>query len=167
MANRIIRLSYRKIIDASAAKPWDKLVFEDSYAEFKMQAQLYNPEKKFRTFAELRQHVPGAEKLHFLVSAAIIGYLQQLHETVPDVLDNLGKHFLKFTQFYFEIINSDLLDQSKHQVAVNFYSEPLMWHETIGNYLLVSAQKEPTNEALTHLFAIQPYVTIHSLQTEA
>lgn len=45
MANRTITLYYRKIIDATATKPRDKLVFEDSYTEFKMQAQLYNQEK--------------------------------------------------------------------------------------------------------------------------
>ena len=47
MPNRTITLCYRKVIDASAAKPWEKLVFEDSYTEFKMQAQLYNQEKKY------------------------------------------------------------------------------------------------------------------------
>jgi hypothetical protein len=59
MPNRTITLCYRKVIDASAAKPWEKLIFEDSYTEFKMQAQLYNQEKKYRSFAELRQQVPG------------------------------------------------------------------------------------------------------------
>lgn len=165
MTNRIITLCYRKIIDATATKPWDKLVFEDSYQEFKMQAQLYNQEKKYRSFAELRQHVPGAEKLHFLVSAAVIGYLQQLNETIPDILNNLGKHFLKFNRFQFEIINSDLQDQTKHQVAVNFYAEPLVWHDTIGNYLLVSDKQEVAGEIITHLLPLQPYLSIYSLQT--
>ncbi|MDQ3290069.1 MAG: hypothetical protein M3Q05_02145 [Bacteroidota bacterium] len=167
MANRIISLCYRKIIDSGSVKPWDKLVFEDSYTEFKMQAQLFNQEKKYRTFAELLQHAPGAEKLHFLVSAAVMGYLQQLNEIVPDIINNLGKHFLHFNQFQFEIINSDLLDKSKHQVAVNFYSEPLIWHDTIGNYLLVSSQKEESGQALTHLFQMQPYLSIYSLKSEA
>jgi hypothetical protein len=166
MATRTITLCYRKIIDVTAAKPWEKLVFDDSYTEFKMQAQLYNQEKKYRTFAELKQFAPGADKLHFLVSAAIMGYLQQLNDTVPDILNNLGKHFLKFKQFQFEIINSDIADKSKHQIAINFYSEPLIWHDTIGNYLVVSEKDKISEVALTHLFAIQPYLTIYSLQTE-
>ncbi|HEV7347288.1 hypothetical protein [Telluribacter sp.] len=166
MATRTITLCYRKIIDAASTKPWEKLVFEDTYAEFRMQAQLYNQEKKFTTFAELIQHVSGAEQLHFLVSAAAIGYLQQLNEIIPDVVNNLGKHFLRFTKFQFEIINSDLSDKSRHQVAVNFYSEPLFWHETIDNYLLVSDRPATGEEVATNLFQIQPYLTIHTLHTE-
>lgn len=166
MAKHTITLCYRKIIDASSTKPWDKMVFEDSYLEFKMQAQLYNQEKKYRSFAQLVQHVPGTDHLHFLVSAAVTGYIGQLNEITPDIVNNLGKHFLKFTKFQFEIINSDILDKSKHQVAVNFYSEPLLWHDTIGNYLLVSDKKEVAGEMLTDLFQLQPYVTIYSLQAE-
>ncbi|WP_115375620.1 hypothetical protein [Adhaeribacter pallidiroseus] len=166
MANRIITLCYRKIIQSTAVKPWEKLVFEDSYAEFKMQAQLYNPEKKYRSFAELMQHAPGAEQLHFLVSAAIIGYVQQLNQIVPDILNTLGKHFLQFDHFQFEIINSDIQDKSKHQVAINFYSEPLVWHDTVHQYLLVSDKRAIGQITLTHLLALQPYLTIYSLQTE-
>lgn len=166
MANRIITLCYRKVIDSNASRPWDKLVFEDSYLEFKMQAQLYNQDKKHRSFAELLQHVPGAEQLHFLVSAAVTGYLQQLNEIIPDILNNLGKHFLKFTKFQFELINSSLQDKTRHQVAIYFYSEPLWWHDTIGNFLLVSDKKETTGELLTNLFQLQPYLNIYSLQTE-
>ncbi len=94
MAKGIIRLCYRKIIDASSQKMWDKYVFESSYTEFLMQSQLYNQEKKYNSFAELLINVPDAEKLHFLVSAAIGGYMQQLNGIVPDIIDNLGKHFL-------------------------------------------------------------------------
>ena len=167
MAERTITVSYRKVIDASVTRPWDKLVFNDTYAEFRLQAQYFNQQRQYRTFGELLQHVPGAEKLHFLVSAAVRGYVQQLGGLVPDVLNNQGRHFLPFTTFQFELINSDLLDQSRHQVAINFYSEPLFWHDTIAPYLLVSEKAtlpEPTGEILTHLFELEPFVSIHSLR---
>ncbi len=167
MTTRTITLCYRKIISDTSTKTWEKMVFEDSYNEFRMQAQLYNPEKKHRSFAQLVQHVPGAEKLHFLVSAAVIGYVQQLHETIPDIVNLLGKHFLQFSRFHFEIINSDLQDKTKHQVGINFYSTPLIWHDTVGDFLLVSDGKETAGEILTHLFGLQPYLSIHSLQTQA
>ena len=167
MNKRLITLCYRKVIDMNAAKPWEKMVFEDTYTEFRMQAQLYNQEKRYRTFGELLHYVPGADKLHFLVSAAAVGYLQQLNGLVPDVLNNLGKHFLKFSKFQFELINSDLFDKSKHQVAINFYSEPLVWHDTIGTYMLVSEDDEAVGETLTNLFQLQPYLAIHSLQNVA
>jgi len=167
MPDRTITLCYRKIIDSSAVKPWEKMVFEDTYAEFRLQAQYYNQEQKYRSYGELLQHVPGADKLPFLVSAAMRGYLQQLKDIVPDIVDNLGRHFLPFSKFQFELINSDLLDKARHQIGINFYSEPLRWHDTLGAYLLVSLQPQVASDVLTHLVALQPYLAIYSLQAEA
>jgi hypothetical protein len=164
----IIRLCYRKVIDASSQKTWEKLVFESTYKEFLMQAQFYNQEKKYTSFSELLQHVPGAEKLHFLVSASIVGYLQQLGGKVPDVLNNLGKHFLDFKNYRFEIINSDIKNKTSHQVAINFFSEPLTWHDTIQNYLLVSPVNAEKSDdgVLTDMMQLQPFLSIYSLKTE-
>jgi hypothetical protein len=168
MAKGIIRLCYRKIIDASSQKMWDKYVFESSYAEFLMQSQLYNQEKKHNSFAELLIAVPDAEKLHFLVSAAIGGYMQQLNGIVPDILDNLGKHFLQFNNYRFEIINSDIKNKTAHQVAITFFSEPLVWHDSIDKYLLISTLGAEKNEdgVLTHLVQLQPFLSIYSIKNE-
>lgn len=169
MKRRIIRLCYRKIIDASSQAVWDKYVFEDSYKEFLMQAQFYNQEKKYGSFAELLLNVPGAERLHFLVSASVTGYVQQLNGLIPDVLDNLGRHFLKFKNFRFEIINSDIKNKTTHQVAVNFFSDPLYWHDTIDNFLLLSyPENEKTADGLlTHLVQLHPFLSIYSLKEES
>ena len=113
MPANVITLCYRKIIDATNINHWYKFVHQDSFTEFKMQSQLYNPEQRYQTFAELILNVAGADKLHFLVSAAITGYLRQLNGMIPDVLDNLGRGFLTFDHFKFEIINSDIHDSSK------------------------------------------------------
>ncbi|MNK86155.1 hypothetical protein D3C87_1060580 [compost metagenome] len=145
--------------------PWSKFVHEDSFAEFKMQSQFYNQEQQFTSFAEILLHVPDAEKLHFLVSAAITGYLPQLNGIIPDVLDNLGRRFLTFEHFKFEIINSDINHLDKHKIAINFFSKPLIWHDTIGDQLLVSQYKETTEEEVfTNIFTIQPFVSIHSIK---
>jgi len=168
MNKKIIRLCYRKIIDASAQQVWDKYVFESSYAEFMLQSQFYNQEKKYTSFSELLINVKGAEKLHFLVSAAVTGYLQQLDYKIPDILNNLGKHFLVFKNYQFEIINSDIKTKSRHQVAINFFSEPLIWHDTLNNYLLVSPVNEEKNNdgLLTNLVQLQPFLSIYSLKEE-
>ncbi|MDO7846888.1 hypothetical protein Q5H92_11010 [Hymenobacter sp. M29] len=166
MPDRTICLCYRKIIDASSTRPWDKLVWDDSYVEFRLQAQNFNPENRYRSFGEILHYMPGAERLHFLVSGAVTGYVQQLSERMPDILNNLGRHFLRFERFQFELINSDLQDQSKHQVAVNFVSAPLHWHDTVGPFLLVSeATAVPAaGEVLTHLVQLQPFLSIYSIQ---
>jgi hypothetical protein len=167
MEKAIIRLLYRKIISLSSQDPWEKLVFEDTYKEFLMQSQTLNPEKKYFTFGELIQHVPGAEKLNFLVSASVVGYLKQLNGKVPDVISNIGKRFLPFNGYQFEIINSDTRDKAKHQIAVNFISEPLTWYDTVNNLLLVSVNAGARNEqgeVLTEMFSMQPYLSIYSLK---
>ena len=162
----VIRFCYRKVIDASSQKTWDKYVFESSYKEFLMQAQFYNQEKKYNSFSELIINVPAAEKLHFLVSAAITGYLQQLNETIPDILNNMGKHFLQFKNYRFEIIDSDINNKSNHRVAISFFSGLMIWHDTIDGYLLVSPVHDEKNEdgILTHLVQLQPFLGIYSLK---
>jgi hypothetical protein len=165
MSRKVITLCYRKVIDTTNTNAWDKFVHEDSYAEFKMQAQFYNQEQQFTTFAEMLLYVPEAEKLHFLVSAAITGYLRQLNGIIPDILDNLGRRFLTFENFKFEVINSDINDIEKHKVAINFFSKPLIWHHTIDNQLLVSQFRESNEvEVFTNLFQIQPFVSIHAIK---
>lgn len=164
MESKIITVCYRKIIDANSVKEWEKLMFEDTYREFKMQAQFFNQQKKYETFAQLIHQVPGAEKLHFLVSAAAINYIKQLNNKIPDVQNNIGKTFLRFNQYYFEIINSHVQNKAAHSIAINFYSDPLIWHETIGEYLLLSNMDIP--EEQTHLYHIQPFINIHSYKLE-
>nr|WP_199156868.1 hypothetical protein [Pedobacter sp. ASV2] len=166
MAKKIITLCYRKIIDVDNTNLWDKYVHEDSFTEFKMQAQFYNQEQRYKTFAELILNVPDANKLNFLVSAAITGYIQQLKSIIPDVLDNLGRRFLTFENFKFEIINSDIDSIQKHKIGINFFSTPMIWHDTIDNQLLVSQVKESDEEEIfTNLFQIQPFVSIYSIKT--
>jgi hypothetical protein len=160
-----IRFCYRKVIDATTTGLWESHVFNDSYQEFLMQAQLYNQEKKYTSFAQLIQHVKGAEQLHFLVSSAVVGYVRQLNNIIPDIVNALGKTFLAFSNFRFEIINSDVKDKGRHQVAVNFYSDELVWLETIGTQLLVSFPgKEEDGTVLTELVTMQPFLSIYSIK---
>jgi len=166
MSKKITRFCYRKIIDASAQKVWDKYVFDSSYTELVMQFQFYNTENKYTTFGDLIWNVPAAEKLHFLVSASVTGYVQQLNEHIPGITNNLGKSFLRFKGYRFEIINSDIKDKSKHVIAVNFFSEPVIWHDTIDNYSLVSLLSDETTaeESFTHLVQLQSFFSIYSLK---
>lgn len=163
--NRTIRFCYRKIIDATSVKAWERLVYEDSYTEFKMQAQRFNEENKYHTFGEIVQHNPSAEQLHFLVSGAVVPYIQHLEEKVPDVLNVLGKHFLAFKNFRFEIINSHMDDHTKHRVAINFYSEPVVWIDTVGDKMIISTNNEATGEEwLTETMVLSPFLSVCSVK---
>lgn len=168
MNKGIIILQYRKIIDFQATKQWDKLVFEDSFTEFKLQAQNYTIGTTFTSYASLLANVPDTQRISGLVAPSVTGYVQQLNNIVPDILNNIGRRFLKFNRFQFELINSDIHDQSKHQIGINFYSEPLLWLDTIGDFMLVSAfinnPEESDNEMLTQLFRLQPFLQIYTLK---
>jgi hypothetical protein len=167
---RVITLCYRKIIRPGATLPWDKMLHEDSYMEFKMQAQNFSVGTNYTSYAELSRNFPDAQKLPAMVAPAITGYVQQLDNIIPDILNTLGRRFLKFNAFLFEIINSDINDRDKHTIAINFFSEPLIWHDTVDNHLLVSVYNdriEAGTEILTNLFQLQPYLNIHTLKTIA
>ncbi|GAB3697584.1 hypothetical protein GCM10027592_21860 [Spirosoma flavus] len=165
MSTRIIRLSYRKLIDASSQKLWDKYVFEDTYMEFYMQAQFYNQENKYATFQELLDNVPNADRLHQQTSTAAVGYIRQLSGIIPDVVNQSGKLCLPFTQFRFDIIHSHVTDKQAHKVAITFFSEPITWIDTVGTTLLIAYGDKL--EALrkgdiidTDMIALQPYLSI-------
>ncbi len=165
---KVIRICYRKIIDAASTVAWDKLVFDSSYTEFRMQVQFFNPEKKYTSFAELLLNNPSADKLHFLVSGAVTGYIQQLGGKMPGVLDNLGRHFLSFTHYRFEIINSDTEKKENHQAAINFFSEPQQLIDTIGNYMVIAPVNAPMNEdgLQTHTLEMKPFLSICAFKDE-
>jgi len=165
-SSRIIQLTYRKIIDLSAVKPWDKLVWESSWNEYRLQAQFYDQGKRYPLFSELLRQVPAAEKLHFLVSASVTGYLRQLDGKVPDILNCIGRHFLPFNQYRFELIESHARDRQQHRVAVQFFSEPLYWLDTTGDRLLLSLQPPGDNATFceTEMVSLVPFLSIHSLK---
>jgi len=136
--------------------------------EFKIQAQNFSAGTSITSYAELLRQVPNAQQLPDRVVPAVTGYIQQLGGIIPDILNTLGRRFLRFNNFQFEIINSDISDRDKHVIAINFFSDPLLWIDTVDNCLLVSAYQEKTDtaegvEMLTDLFQLQPYLNIHSV----
>ena len=95
---------------------------------------------------------------------AATGYVKQLNDKMPDIANSLGRLFLPFKNYRFEIINSDIKNKTKHQVAVNFFSTPLLWLDTVGNQLVVSTDITAKNEMLTEMFLFQPFLSICSVK---
>lgn len=165
MYKGIVKLSYRKIIDAASRKAWDTFVFNDTHLEFYMQAQRLDPEGKFPTFGQLREALGHADQLQYLTSTAAIGYIRQLNDLIPDVANQSGKLCLPFKNFRFEIIDSHIEDKSQHRIAIWFYSEPLTWIDTIGNNLLIAygdrTEELTTGQAVeTDLIPLGPSLSI-------
>ncbi|AUD05933.1 hypothetical protein [Spirosoma pollinicola] len=165
----LIRLAYYKIIDLSSAKPWDKLVFEETYQEFFMQAQLFNPGNKYQTFQELLANAPNADRLHYLTSRVAMGYLKQLNQVVPGIVNAFGKTCLPFTEFKFEILESYVERKEAHRIAITFFSDPLSWIDIIDGQLLIAygdqhSALQAGQVVNTDLIALQPYLTIWTYQ---
>ena len=169
MVKGLARLSYCKIIDISSQKNWDKAVFEETYQEFFIQAQQYDQSNTYQTLQDLLDNVPKAEQLHYLTSRVAMGYLNQLNQVMPDVVNAFNKPCLPFTQFKFEILSSHVKQKEAHKIAIYFYSDPLTWLDTIDNKLLIAYgdQREALrsgSEVSTDLVALQPYLSIWSFQ---
>lgn len=165
----LISLCYRKVIDASSQKAWDKFVFDDTHLEFFMRAQYFDPNSRYKTLQELLAHVPNAEQIHGMVSTAAIGYLRQLNDIIPDIVNTHGKLCLPFKRFRFEIVQSNIQNKAEHKIAIYFYSDPLTWIDTVGDHLLVAYGDHRTALANgagieTDLIALQPFLSISSLQ---
>ena len=161
----IISLCYRKVIDASSQKAWDKFVFDDTYLEFFMRAQYFDPQGQYTTLKALEENIPQAHQIHGMVSTAAIGYLQQLKDIMPEIVNAHGKLCLSFKRFKFEIIHSHIQNKSEHKIAIYFYSEPLTWIDSIGNHLLVAYgnQTEAIKNGIdvaTDIIDLQPNLSI-------
>lgn len=164
---KIIQIAYRKIITVKSTSSWEQFVFEDSYKEFRMQFQFYNASNNYATFSKLLADNPAADKLHFLVSSAVTGYIAQLGGKIPDVQNALGKTFLPFHLYRFEIIDSNIHNKNEHRIAIIFYSEPVQWIDSIGEQILLStdtANDSFENAIHTELLKLQPFISIHSFQ---
>lgn len=156
-----IRLAYRIVIDHQSTLLWDKYVFEDTYREYLMQHQLFNPkENQKRTFRELLAENEKAEQLHYLVGIAAHNYVQQLKGKLHRVTDLLGKNFLPFENYQLDIVNTDILDVTKHKIGIVFYSPLLLLVDIVNNTYLVSTNTDDAAGLETQMFPVQPHLAI-------
>lgn len=160
-----IRFCYRKVIDVNARSGWDRAVFDATHLEFYMQAQRLDPEGKYATFTKLSEHISDAQHLHYLVSSAAIGYIRKLNDIIPDVQNTLGLTCLPFHDFRFEILASHVEDKTQHRIAILFYSDPVIWLETIGTNILIAKEDQSEslrsgNQAETDLILMSSFLSI-------
>ena len=88
------------------------ICFEDTYSEFLMQVQLYDPAGKYQTFSKLLAENPKAERLHFPVSPAVTGYINQLSNKIPTSKIHPASHFFLFIRIVLKL--SFILKQKEH-----------------------------------------------------
>lgn len=133
-----IKLSYRQVIDKNSSTAFAQDVFNDTYNEFMMQVQVYNPDNRFNTLAEVIAANPKANSLHYKVGFSIGLYIRALNNQVPGLQDTLGQVNLPFESSSFQILNSHIGDSSQHKVAITYTTGPLTLLGNYGQYVLLA-----------------------------
>lgn len=156
-----IKFSFTKIIGPDYKSPFEKNVFEDSYQEFLLQSQAYNPGQTFRTFNEMVNNNPKANSLHYKVGFAVGLYIRELQHMIPDLYDNSGDASIIFSTCEFRIRNSAITSKKEHLVSLTFTTGTYFLLDHFGEYLLISAKEEmPGNILPTTILRMQPGLSI-------
>ncbi|WP_126972718.1 hypothetical protein [Gynurincola endophyticus] len=163
MLRKLISLHYKKMIDSTHQGRWEKMVLEQAYEEFKLQFQYYNREQLYHSYSEIKTTVHGADQLPYLVSGAIFNSLHLLEDIIPDIYDQSGEKILTFKQFSFELLTADIRTIDTFRIVINFFSEPVLWLETIGEKVLLSKEIEKKNDYQTALVTLLPYLSVYRL----
>lgn len=156
-----IRLAYRLVIDNSSTFVWDKYVFEDSFQEYLLQHQQFNSkENPKNTFRELLSENEKASQLHYLVGISANNYVEQLKGNLYRITDILGNNYFPFTNYRFDIINTDSTDITKHKIGITFYSPLLTYLGMVDNHFLLSKNTDDSNEFETFMIASQANLAV-------
>ncbi|WP_183575569.1 hypothetical protein HDF18_16810 [Mucilaginibacter sp. X5P1] len=137
MNKALIKLAYKQVIGSSSTGDFEKNVFNASYQEFLFKSQAYNMEGKFKTFSELKANDGRANSLHYKLSFAVGNFINRLNNRIPVLADN-ADNSLVFEVPKFELIESDITDKTKHQVAINYCTGILTLLDVIGEYMILA-----------------------------
>lgn len=143
MSKVLIKLTYKQVIDSSAETDFERNIFSASYEEFLLKSQAYNPGRVLRTFSEMKNNDGRASLLHYKLSFVIGYFIETLKNKIPVFTDTLGNS-INFQVPQMELIESDITDIKAHKVAINYITGELLLLNTIGEYLILSADNGET-----------------------
>jgi hypothetical protein len=138
MAKALIKLAYRQIIDANSTGSFEKKIFHDSYAEFLLKIQTYNPENKFTTFSEIVANDGRANSLHYKCSFAVLHHIETLKNKIPGLMDAAGRVAIPFDVPEFKVLESGINDKSLHKIAIIYTTDIFTLVNSFGEYLLLA-----------------------------
>ena len=154
-----VKIAFRQIIDAKSTGEFEKNIFNDSFSEFYLQAQAYNPNRQFRTLREMVEHNPKANSLHFKVGFSIGLYTQSLEKTIPGLTDSIGK-IVPFESHEFEILHSDVTNKAAHRVAITYITPSLDLFAVSGGFLVLGQYSNQNAATSTLTISMQQNLSI-------
>ncbi|MFL9483635.1 hypothetical protein ACI6Q2_12715 [Chitinophagaceae bacterium LWZ2-11] len=166
MNKAFIKLAYKQIVNIHSATVFERQVFNDSFMEFCMQAQVYNPENKLSTLQELINNNPKANSLHYKVGFAIGLYVKELNNLIPNVFDTFGDTPIPFSSYSFKILSSNLNDRSQHEVSFTYQTNLVLCFGSVGDCLLLATGNQVNDNQLaeTFLLKMRPELSITHYQ---
>lgn len=148
MAKAHIKLAFRQIIDANSATDFEKRVFHDSYAEFLLKVQAYNPENKFSKYSDIVANDGRANSLHYKCSFVVLHHIETLKNKIPGLQDTAGRFNIPFDVPEFKVLESGITDKGLHKVAIIYITDVFTLADSFGEYLLLVIGDQP--ESITN-----------------
>jgi len=164
MAKAIIKLSYRQRIDDTAIGKFERTVFNQSFSEFAVKCQEYNPGSKYFSLAEMIANNPKANSLHYKTALAISGTIKDLNNAIPGLCNSLGTAGILFEKYQFEIIEGNPFNQATYKAAITYSTGYFHLLEIIDGYMLlapaddISKQEQAFQQ--TSMLKMQPSLSI-------
>jgi len=166
MTKALIKLAYRQVINAESTSNFEQRVFNDSYAEFLMKIQAYNPDGKFEKYSEIVANDGRANSLHYKTSFAILHHLEELKGKIPGLYDSADRIQLSYEVPEFKLIESGINDKSIHKVAITYITGTLTLIDTIGDFLLLAVGDQSEKEEMeTFMLRTRPGISISSYKS--
>jgi hypothetical protein len=165
MPKAFIKIAYKQLIDATSQSIFEKDILHYSFEEYRMKQQTYNTDGLITRFSALKAKDGRANSLHYKSGFAVAGIIDALKNNITVLQDGAEQNFV-FDSYRFEVIESDISNESLHAVAIHYISSTLILYEIIGNYLLLGkGDKNAENiaePAETFLIKVQSGMTIVS-----
>ncbi|MES2776277.1 MAG: hypothetical protein V4722_19030 [Bacteroidota bacterium] len=166
MPKALIKLAYMQVIDAASESYFEKMALKLSYDEYLLKSQAYNSEGKYKSFSSLKAADGRANSLHYKCGFAVSGLLETLNKKIPGLQNNSGQSIV-FDVYRFEVLESDITDQSKHKIVIHYTTDTLTLLASFADQLLVAyGDKSSDSQAGvvedTFLLPLQPGINIVS-----
>ena len=167
MVKSTIQLTYLQVIDHTATGHFERTVFNQSFNEFAIKCQEYNPGAIYFSLAAMIAANPKANSLHYKTALSIGGTMKGLNNMIPGLCDILGTKNILFEKFQFEIIGSNPFNQAEHTIAITYTTGYFHLLKIIDGLLLLASESDncvPDDFQQTFMLAMQPGLSVTACQ---